>query len=269
VLELRDKVAVVTGAAGGIGSALARALAHEGCRVLAVDLPGPRLRELARELGERAMAHAMDVSDAGAWDDLAARVKHDHGGLDLLVNNAGLTILGAFADQTREDIDRILGVNVGSVLHGCRAFLPLLGERGDAHVVNVSSLAGRVAFPYQSTYSATKFAVRGFSAALRMELAARNVGVTAVLPGAVATKLLETARTYDSRASGKMAQLMLSYGLRPDRLAKRIVRAIRRNEAEVLAGWDAQVTTVAHAVAPSLVSSALSLGFRLRRGGST
>jgi short-subunit dehydrogenase len=86
---------------------------------------------------------------------------------------------------------------------------------------------------YQSTYSATKFAIRGFSAALRMELAGRSIGVTTVMPGVVATQLLETARTYDTRASGRLAKLMLSHGLQPARLAERVVRAIRRNEAEL------------------------------------
>lgn len=269
MIELRGKVAVVTGAAGGIGSAIARALHAEGCRVALVDLARTPLLDVGGTLGSSGRrggvtTHAMDVSDAAAWDALAVEVRATHGPADILVNNAGLTILGSFADQTREDVDRIVDVNLKGVLHGCRAFLPQLASRGDGHVVNLSSLAGRVAFPYQSTYCATKFAVRGFSASLRMELASRGVGVTAVMPGAIATRLLEAAQSYDESASRKMAELMLAHGVRPERLAERVIVGIRRNEGEVLVGWDARLTTAAQALAPSLLSGALALGFRQR-----
>ncbi len=256
---LRGKVAVVTGAAGGIGGAIAARLRAEGCRLALVDLDAGSLVS-----APDVTTHAMDVSDARSWEALAAEVKEAHGGADLLVNNAGLTIHGTFADQSVEDLDRIVDVNLKGVLYGCRAFLPQLRARGAGHVVNLSSLAGRVAFPYQSTYCATKFAIRGFSAALRMELAGDGVGVTAVMPGAVATRLLDAARSYDRRASRKMAELMLEHGVRPERVADRVVRAIRRDEAEVLIGWDARVTTTAQALAPSVLYGALSMAFRAR-----
>lgn len=259
--ELRGTVAVITGAAGGIGAALARALHREGARVVLVDLARAPLEDAARSLGEGAIARPMDVSDGEAWDALAAEV-HEQGGADLLINNAGITILGAFADQSRADVDRIVDVNLKGVLHGCRAFLPQLAARR-GHVVNVSSLAGRVAFPYQSTYCATKFAVRGFTASLRMELAGR-VGVTAVLPGTVATRLLQAAHSYDATASGKMAELMLAHGVRPEHVADRVLQAIRRDEAEVLIGWDARLTTAAQSLTPALLTGALAAGFRWR-----
>lgn len=261
---LRGKVAVVTGAAGGIGAAIAARLRTEGCRLALVDLGKAAL---AAAPGDT--AHAMDVSDAASWPALADEVRDAHGGADLLVNNAGLTILGAFSDQSLDDLDRIVDVNLKGVLYGCRAFLPLLRARGGGHIVNVSSLAGRVAFPYQSTYCATKFAVRGFSAALRMELAGQGVGVTAVLPGAVATRLLDVAPTYDGAASRTMAALMLQHGLRPARVADRVVRAVRRDEAEVLIGWDARVTTAARVLAPTALYGALAMAFRGRVGSTT
>lgn len=260
--SLHDKLAVVTGAAGGIGAALARHLAAEGCRLVLVDLHPAPLRDLARSLG--ATAHPMDVRDRDAWQDLAQLVERSHGGADILVNNAGLTILGAFLEQSFDELDRIVDVNLKGVLYGCRALAPQLVARGAGHVVNVSSLAGRVAFPYQSSYCATKYAVRGFTAALRMELAASGVGVTAVMPGAVATSLLETAQTYDASASRRMAELMLAHGARPERVAARIVRAIERDEAEVVIGWDAFVTTTAEMLAPRLVTTALGQAFRWR-----
>ncbi len=259
--HLGGKVAVITGAAGGIGSALARRLGAEGCRLALVDLHPISFSERAPAI----TTHAMDVSDAAAWEALAGEVAGAHGGADILINNAGVTIHGTFADQSLDDLKRILGVNLDGVLYGCRAFLPQLRARR-GHVVNVSSLAGRVAFPYQSTYCATKFAVRGFSAALRMELAASGVGVTAVMPGAVATRLLERAQSYDQTASRKMAELMIEHGARPERVAERVVRAIRANEPEALIGWDAHVTAAVQSLAPSALYRVMALAFRARAG---
>jgi short-subunit dehydrogenase len=119
--------------------------------------------------------------------------------------------------------------------------------------------------PYQSTYSASKFAVRGFSTALRMELASHGVGVTAILPGAVATNLIGTAASYDGVASRKIAELMLAYGVRPERVAKRVVSATLRNEAEIMLGPDAFVLATAQRVVPKLLQGALTYGFRARR----
>lgn len=265
--ELVGRVAVVTGAAGGIGAAIARRLHAEGCKLVLVDLAREPMLELARALD--ASAHGMDVADASAWTALATEVRAEFGPAQILVNNAGLTIHGTFANQTLADLDRIVDVNVKGVLYGTRAFLSQLTARGEGHVVNISSLAGRVAFPYQSTYSATKFAVRGFSAALRMELAPLGVGVTAVLPGTVATRLLEAARSYDPTTSRKLSELMLAHGLRPERVAERVVTAIRRDEAEVVAGWDAWLATATDRIAPRAIPAALGAAFRwhARRNG--
>jgi short-subunit dehydrogenase len=228
-----------------------------------VDLVGEHADACARSLGDRSTSHVMDVSDPAAWEALAVELRRAHGGVDILVNNAGISILGPFADQTVSDIDRIVGVNLKGALYGCRALLPDLA-RGGGHIVNIASLAGHVPFPYQSTYCATKYALVGFSASLRMELSARGVGVTAVSPGAVATRLLESAASYDASASSKLVALMLAYGIRADRVAARIVTAIERDEAEVLIGWDARVATVARAVAPGAWRLALARGFGWR-----
>lgn len=257
---LRGKVAVVSGAASGIGAAIARRLREEGCRLALLDL---RREGLEAHAGEGVTTHAMDVADRSAWAALVAEVRDAHGGADLLVNNAGVTIHGAFADQSLDDLDRIVDVNLKGVMYACRAFLEQLTERR-GHIVNVSSLAGRVAFPYQSTYCATKFGVRGLSAALRMELAASGVGVTAVMPGTVATRLLEVAQSYDRETSSKLAGLMLEHGIAPERVAARVVRAIRANEAEVLIGWDARLTSTAQALAPAALYGALGMAFRAR-----
>jgi short-subunit dehydrogenase len=261
--ELRGKIAVVTGAGAGIGAAIAARLAREGCRLVLVDRSTGALDDVRRALGGE--AHAFDVGDRDAWTALAASLTRDHGAIDLLVNNAGVTVHGAFADHSLDDIDRLVRVNLLGVLYGCRVLLPLLMRSGDAHIVNVSSLAGSVAVPYQSAYSATKFAVRGASHALRMELEGHGVGVTTVLPGTVATRLLETATTYDRSASSRMAELMLAYGVKPSAVADRVVRAVRANQAEVTIGWDAHLTRGLHALAPRVLSRSLAAGYRWRR----
>lgn len=263
--ELRGKVAIVTGAGGGIGAAIAKRLAREGCRVVLLDRSVDAVEKVRAEIGGDARAHAFDVGDRDAWTRLAAELQREHAVVDLLVNNAGITVHGAFADHSLDDIDRIVRVNLLGVLYGCRVLLPLLRASGDAHIVNVSSLAGCVAFPFQSTYSATKFAVRGVSHALRMELAGHGIGVTAVLPGTVATRLLETATTYDRTASGRIAELMLAFGVRPEAVADRVVRAVRANEGEVTIGWDAHLARNAYAVAPGLLSRSLAAGYRWRK----
>jgi len=261
VTTLEDRLVVITGAGGGIGEALARRMNAAGARVVLTDVRADAIDALASEL-PRARARAMDVTRSADWDALADELARE-GGADVLVNNAGITVLGAFADQSLGDLERVLDVNLRGVIYGCHAFVPqLVARRG--HLVNVSSLAGVVAFPYQSTYCATKFAVRGLSASLRMELAPRGVGVTAVLPGAIATRLLERARSYDGAASQKMVELMLAHGTPPSRVADRIVRAIERDEGEVVIGWDAHATTALAAIAPRVLRRALTAGFRVR-----
>jgi len=264
--DLQGKLAVVTGAAHGIGAAVAACLGAQGMRLCLVDLREDALESTAKELAAADLeVHAFDVSDRQAWRKLAAHLEAEHGGVDLLVNNAGLTVHGAFADQSFEDLDRIVDVNVKGVLYGCRVFLPQLRRRNEAHIVNVSSLAGRVAFPYQTTYCATKYAVRGLGAALRMEVAGDGVGVTTVMPGAVATELLARATSYDDEASGVLSGLMLKHGVSPTRVAARVLRAIRRNEAEVLIGWDARMLTAVASVSRRLVYRGLASAFRKRR----
>ncbi len=268
--ELRGKVAVVTGAAGGIGSAIAKRFAAEGATLCLVDLRAEALEAVARELGRdhEVHAHVLDVADAAAWEELARNIASRHGGADLLINNAGISVHGAFADQSVADLDRIVDVNLKSVLYGCHAFLPQLRGRTEAHIVNISSLAGRVAFPFQSTYCATKYAVRGFSGALCIELAGDRIGVSTIMPGAVATELLDRAASYDRSASAAVAKLMLAYGVNPRRVADRVVRAIHRNEREVLIGWDAWVAPAAAAIAPKLLQRGLGAAFRRRRGAT-
>ncbi len=256
--DLRGKVAVITGAAGGIGRALVARLAAEGCALALVDRDEAGLRAVAPP---GASVHVLDLRAPGAVASLVEAVLAAHGRVDLVVNNAGVTVHGPFERLGADDVDFVLDVNLRVVAQSCRAFLPhLKASRG--HLVNVASMAALHGVPMQSVYAATKAGVRSLSQTLRVELAPRGVGVTAVLPGTIATGLLGAARSYDPGQSAKLGALMLRFGASPDRVAHKVVRAVRADRGEVFVGWDTVVLRTALWLAPSLIRASLSLSWR-------
>jgi short-subunit dehydrogenase len=264
VKNLQDRTAAVTGAASGIGRAVALELARRGCHLALADLDAARLEEVGeavRALGRQAHLTRLDVADPAAVEAWAGAVEADAGGASILVNNAGVSVYGTFASQSPADVDWLLGVNLGGVLHGCRAFGPQLRARR-GHIVNMASMAAMVGMPMQSTYSASKAAVRAFSVGLRAELSAVGVGVTVVLPGTVGTRLMAGARSEHPEVTGFMERGMNRVGVAPERVARAVVRGIRRNRAEVRVGPDAHLLHMAMALAPWLPRWALGLLFR-------
>jgi len=265
--QLQHKVAVITGAAGGIGRALTQQLINAGCHLALADLNTQGLDALAAEFQDspqRVTCHKVDVRSYQAMTAFAASVKELHGGAHLLINNAGLTVFGNFADMSIEQIDTVLNVNLRGVVYGCKAFLPLLssaaaGDSGGAHIVNISSLAGMVGFPMQTTYCASKFGVRGLSQALRIELGSRGIGVTGVMPGTIATPFLETAASHDQDMTQQLAKYMLRHGTPPQRLAKRILRAVQSNRHEIVVGPDSVLTWWGQNFVPWLMRWVLAL----------
>jgi len=192
---LLDHVALVTGASSGIGRAVAHALAGAGAAVVLAARRTDRLEQLAQEIeaeGGRATVQATDVTRRADMDALVDRAIHEHGRIDVLVNNAGVMPLSPLEQLRVEDWDRMIDVNVRGVLYGLAAVLPTMLEQGGGHIVNVGSLAGRRPFPGGSVYSATKFAVRALTAGIQLELSAeRGIRVTDVQPGVVATELMD------------------------------------------------------------------------------
>jgi NAD(P)-dependent dehydrogenase (short-subunit alcohol dehydrogenase family) len=245
-LALRDQVAVVTGAASGIGAALAEVLAARGCHLALGDVNAGGLAEVAARTsgrGVRVSTHVLDVADAAAVAALPAAVLAEHGRVSVLVNNAGVALAGRFEQVSPADFEWLFGVNFWGVVRMTHAFLPLLRRETAAHIVNLSSLFGIVAPPGQTAYAASKFAVRGFSESLRHELAGSGVGVTVVHPGGVRTAIAANARrtglsnaevAADARRWDKMLRLD------PMIAADRIVRGVEGQEPRVLVGRDAQ-----------------------------
>ncbi len=256
-MNLRDRVAVITGAGGGIGRGIALAAARRGCHLALIDIDAAGLAETAAQgeaLGVRTSLHVVDVADRGAVAALPAAMREAHGRVDLLVNNAGVAVGGTFEQVSEADFDWLMAINFGAVVRMTRAFLPLLQISDDARIVNISSVYGLISPPGQSAYSASKFAVRGFSNALRHELEGTRIGVTVAHPGGVATAIVRSARTpagvpaeeiaLRRAASEKMLRMA------PARAGEIIVRAVERRRARVLVGGDAVFVALIERLAP-------------------
>ncbi len=243
---LRGGVAVVTGAASGIGAALAADLAGRGCSLALADVNAAGLSAVAaraRAAGATVSEHPLDVADEAAVDALPGAVLSQHGRVTVLINNAGVALGGTFEQAPREDFEWLFGVNFWGVVYMTRAFLPALRRAETAQIVNLSSIFGIVAPPGQVAYSASKFAVRGFSEALRHELDGSNVGLTIVHPGGIRTLVDKNARRTGLSQEEADRQRMISAALLrmpPETAAARIVRGILRREKRVLIGRDAR-----------------------------
>ena len=243
--QLEGRVAVITGAASGIGRATADRLAQEGCALALVDIDAERLAETAsgvEELGARVSTHVADVADEARMQQLPEEVLASHEAVHILVNNAGVSVLKDFEEHTLDDFRWLVGINFWGVVHGCHYFLPALRQVDEAHIVNISSMFGFIGVPGQSSYCATKFAVRGFSEALWSELRETAIGVTSVHPGGIKTSIVRSIRANDEDARDRLQESFDRYGHPPSDVAEAILRGIRTNKLRVRVGVEAYVT---------------------------
>jgi len=251
---LSDRVAVVTGAASGIGRAVGLALARKGAHLALVDVDDAGLTESAsrvRATGRRVSTHVVDVASRAAMTTLPEAVLAVHEHVHVLVNNAGVALDGTFEELPLDDIAWLLGVNLWGVIHGCSVFLPHLRREEEAHIVNVSSVFGIIGMPENSAYCASKFAVRGLSESLSVELAGSGVGVTCVHPGGVRTSIARRARLQDERRRAVMvAEFERVARMTPEHAADRIVTAIERGTARLRLGPETYLLDWAKRVAP-------------------
>jgi NAD(P)-dependent dehydrogenase (short-subunit alcohol dehydrogenase family) len=261
MLKLKNRTAVVTGAASGIGRAIAGSLARRGCHLALADIDHAGLLRTAESIagedgtgGVRISLHHLDVSDHSAVAAFPARVSAEHGGADVLVNNAGVGLVGTFLEIAESDFDWLFAINFGGVVRMTRAFLPLLQKSDDARLVNISSLFGLIAPPGQTAYAASKFAVRGFSESLRHELVGTPVGVTVLHPGGVATSIAKNARRPSSAAAGDMTSKRESFDsllvMPPEIAGETIVRGIERRKARILVGRDCKGAALVERLTP-------------------
>jgi 3alpha(or 20beta)-hydroxysteroid dehydrogenase len=187
--RLEGKVAIITGAAGGIGAAAARRFAAEGARVMLTDANAGGAAALAAELGSFASSRGQDVRSEQEWQSVAAWALAATGSVDVLVNNAGVFLAAPLADTTAEQFAHVMDVNVTGVFLGMRALAPAMAERGAGSIINVSSVAGLMGGPYLTAYSASKWAVRGMTKVVAKEYARSGVRVNSIHPGQIDTDM--------------------------------------------------------------------------------
>lgn len=255
---LSSGVAVVTGAGSGIGRALAQRLAAAGSALAIADLDDAGLEQTAQSLPKNsalATTHVVDVAKEESLKSFAADVGARHGRLTLLINNAGVALHGNFEEVSLDDLRWLMDINFWGTVYGVKYFLPLLKREPRAHIVNLSSVFGLIAPAGQAAYSASKFAVRGFTEALRHELAPTNVCVSCVHPGGIRTPIAQRARlgaaTPASRRQESISRFEKLARTPPEKAAAVILKGVERREPRILIGIDAYQVDVLQRLRPA------------------
>ncbi len=239
------KIAALTGAGSGIGRALALQLNREGCELFLSDISAASLNETLALLPRQdvpADGQVLDVADKTsvyAWTENIAEAK---GHVDIVVNNAGVALISNVENNRYEDFEWLMGINFWGVVYGTQAFLPLLRQSQQGHLVNISSVFGLFSAPTQSAYNAAKFAVRGYTEALRQEMDGSNVHVCCVHPGGIKTNIARAARSEDSdvNADERDTEFQKLAHTSPEKAAAQIIAAIEKHKKRLLIGMDAR-----------------------------
>ncbi len=255
-----ESIAVVTGAASGIGRALAVRLAQAQIAGVAIaDMNAEGLHETARMVADtnadvRVSTHVVNVAKLDEMQAFVAAVVAQHERVTHLINNAGVSLFGTVEEVSLEDLHWLMDINFWGTVYGVKLFLPILRAQTSAHIVNVSSVFGLIAPPGNAAYSASKFAVRGFTEALRHELQGTNIAVSCVHPGGVATNIARGGRI-GAQADAAAKDVLVNYHAKvsrttPEQAAATIVRGIKRRTQRILVGMDARIIDVVHRTAP-------------------
>jgi short-subunit dehydrogenase len=255
--KLEQNVAVITGAATGIGRALAARLADEGASLCLADINKGALDLVADDLkakGCDVSAHCVDVADRQQVDTLCRNTVEYFGRVDLLINNAGVALSGDVEEVSLADIEWLMGINFWGTVYGVKYFLPILKQQKKAYIVNLSSVFGLIAAPGEAAYAASKFAVRGFTEALRHELAGTSVQVSSVHPGGVRTGIAKASKLGAGADPQKREQDVAKFDFlartTPERAADRIVSSMLHGETRILIGRDATLIDLIQRLCP-------------------
>lgn len=253
------QVAVITGAASGIGKALAEQLAAQGCSLALADIseePLNQLAELLRKQGNKVTTARLDVADRAAVEDFATQVRAEHGRVDLVFNNAGVALSQTVEHTDYSDFEWLMNINFWGVVYGTKAFLPLMREQGSGHIINVSSIFGIIGVPTQAAYNASKFAVKGFTEALRQELHGSGIEASCVHPGGIKTNIVRNARFYvdtkgvaDSQAA--IANFDKIASTDAATAARVILQGVEGNKGRILIGNDARLLSLLQRLFPT------------------
>ena len=239
-------IAVITGAGGGLGSALAQGLAEKGCALALTDISKEALEKTAASLSPNAgkvTQHVVDVSDRKAMTRFRDDVITAHGGVNILINNAGITLQKNFSTHSLDDWDRMLGINLHGVIYGCHLFDDALTAAKDAHVINLSSMSAFLGLPGQSSYCATKAGVQLLTDSLWAEWKLKNIGVTSVHPGAIRTDMIMATveESDDVEQAKKNYALAHKTGVDTEYAAAKIIRAIEKDNMRLRIGKDSYI----------------------------
>lgn len=259
--NFRGKTAVITGAGSGMGRYLAVLLARAGANVAICDINEETLNGTAamvRQYNVALSSHVVDMGDMERIEALPDEVVAQHGSVDLVFNNAGVTMGSSFAAMSEEDWDWVMNINLNGVVKASRVFLPLLKDRPEAAIINTSSIFGMIAVAGQSVYHATKFGVRGFTESLAKEFKDTPVQVHCVHPGHIGTNIVANSRFNEEDDSkflrqdnvDEMADMFRSGGMHPSRAAQIILDGVTRNKRRIFVGLDAKLMDLAQRITP-------------------
>ena len=269
--SFRHKAVLITGGSRGLGLAMARRFAREGARIAIVARDHKELlaakEDLLKAGAEAVFPFVCDLRDRDAIETMAASAVAQLGGIDILINNAGIIIFGPFENTEMNDFKASLDLHAWAPLILIRAVLPHMPENGDSRIVNISSIGGRVAQPHLSAYNMGKFAQTGLSDALGIELARRGIQVTTVLPGLMRTgSHVQAALRGDHEAEfawfSNTAALPI-FSISAERAARQVVEACRQGRRRLIISWQARAAIIAEAIAPNSMLRAFSLINRL------
>jgi NAD(P)-dependent dehydrogenase (short-subunit alcohol dehydrogenase family) len=274
--DFRGKVAAVTGAGSGIGRALANELARRGAHLALSDIDDAGLAETVVQcegFGVKVTSLHLDVADRAAVYAWADAVMADHGAVNLVINNAGVALGATVESMSYEDFEWLMNINFWGVVYGTKAFLPYLKASGEGHIVNLSSVFGLISVPSQSAYNAAKFAVRGFTDTLRMELEIEgaDVSVTTIHPGGIKTNIAKNARmdasVTEMTGDADKARLDMErvFITSPQKAARQILAAVQRDRRRALIGPDAKVIDFISRLPATLYQTVLAKGARYTR----
>jgi len=255
---LSGGVAVITGAGSGMGRAEAQQLAAAGSALAIADIDEPHLQETVQSLATKnalVTTHVVDVADEASMRAFAEDVRNRHGRVTLLINNAGVSLHGDFEEISLDDFRWLMDINFWGTVYGVKYFLPMLKQERRAHIVNLSSVFGIIAPAGQAPYAASKFAVRGFTEALRHELEGTSVFVSCVHPGGIRTPIARRSRlgasTPESKRQANIARFERLARTPPEKAAARILRGVERREPRILIGVDAYQIDILQRLRPA------------------
>lgn len=257
--QFKDKVVVITGAGSGIGKALAEDFANRGAWLALSDINKKNLEHVQQELSvkTKVFSQVFDVGEEVAMQAFAQAIFNHYQKVDVVINNAGVAQTGTeFSEMSSEDFHWLMNINFWGVIYGSRSFLPYLRQQKQSSLVNISSIFGMIGVPSQTSYNASKFAVRGFTEALSLEEKNNKTGVTvtAVHPGGIQTNILRNARGTDI---SKVAEQEKLFRTPPQKAAKVIIKGIQKRKNRILVGNDAYLIHYANKFLRKLVQKAI------------